>query len=184
MTSKSNTGSKNGVDPNLDQIREILFGEQSRDYNQQIANLREQNAADLAELREEMAEQLQSLHEQLNGELSALNKRLKDENADRTTAIKKLGSDLKELLATLNRKSAGLEERIATREQQIRQHVEKLSKSMETDYRACVEELSNAVDEELEDLRGTRADRTELGELFQEFALRLTGELKRPAPKN
>ena len=181
--SQGKTRSQNGPDANLDQIREILFGEQTRDQSKRLVAFEKETAANFAALRKEFKEGIGALSAELTDHLADLTKQLKEESAARGANEKSVAQSLKQLSATLDRRATSLEERLASREKQLRAEIAKTREVLEAEDVRRYDELHAYIDEELEDVRTAHADRVELAEFFQELSLRLKGELKRPAPR-
>jgi hypothetical protein len=81
---------------NLDQVREILFGAQSRGTDKRLARLEEELPKRVAEIREEIKRGLASLETYARTEIDSLNERLRAEGKERGKADEDLSAKLDE----------------------------------------------------------------------------------------
>src|SRR5512142_2709515 len=71
---------------NLDQVREILFGAQSRGLDKRLARLEEELPKRIAEIREDLKRGLAALETYARTEIDSLNERLRAEGTERERA--------------------------------------------------------------------------------------------------
>ncbi|MEP7304071.1 MAG: hypothetical protein ABJA98_01005 [Acidobacteriota bacterium] len=81
---------------NIDKIRDILFGAQSREFEKRMARLDERMNKETAGLKEDLRTRFESLEIYVKGEVDALSERLRSEQADRLESLKEVARDLKE----------------------------------------------------------------------------------------
>lgn len=171
---------QSGGADNVDRIREILFGGQMRDYERKFARLEERFIKESTDLRADVKRSLEALEVYVGKEVDSLAERLHAEQAERATAVKELGSDLKVLTQSLEKRAAQLDEQIAKGQRELRQRIFEESKSTSEEIRRSAEDLTAVVTRESQELREDKADRAALSSLFTELALRLSGEFQLP----
>lgn len=132
---------------NLDQLRDIIFGGQMREYEKRFARMEERLAKEINDLREEVRHRCATLERYARDELQSATERI--------TATSELSSKQhRELRAQLLEQTQTLTD--------------------ETQRRAT--ELRSIIDRETARLRDEKTDRAALSDLMLELALRLRGE--------
>lgn len=167
-------------DGNIDKIRDILFGSQSRDFERRFGRLEERITKDVADMRDETRKKLDSLEEFIKGEVRSLSERIASEQSSRSDAVRDLASELKDLSHQLEKKAASINEQAARSESDLRQQLLAQSKTLSDDIQLRHNELLASLDREASEIRDDKADRTALAELFTEMAMRLTNDFKMP----
>ncbi|HEY6893044.1 MAG TPA: hypothetical protein VI258_02675, partial [Rhodanobacteraceae bacterium] len=72
-----------GADRNVDQIRDILFGGQMRDYERRFQELHQRLEAELARMRDAHEKRLLQIDKRVDDQLDKLGKLLRQEVQDR-----------------------------------------------------------------------------------------------------
>jgi len=129
---------------NVDKIRDILFGNQIRDYERELSHLEDRVMEEIGYLREESNIRFDRLEGYVHQEFESLNGRLQSERNDR----RKMEKDLADEFAGNTRL---------------------LSEEIGRKYN----EINGAVDRMADALRKQKVDRTELSSLLSELAQRL-----------
>lgn len=166
---------------NVDQIRDIIFGSQMRDYESRFQRLEERLLSELSTVRKEVNNRVEALETYMRGEVDALNDRLKSERDERETDNKHLEDEIKNLSKELLRKISQLDESMAKHNRDLRQQLLDQSKNLSSDIDATREQLKAALMRSNDELRESKTDRVALAELFSEVSLRLKDEF--PIPK-
>jgi hypothetical protein len=169
-----------GEGGNIDKIRDILFGAQSRESDKRMGRLEERLIKESTALRDETRLRFESLETFVRKELEALSDRLKVEQSERGDNCKEIARDLKETGKALEKKVAQLDESAAKAQRELRQQNLDLSKSLGEEIRQKYELVSAALDREVDELRAEKTDRTALADLFTEVSLRLNNDFKLP----
>ena len=164
----------------LDKIRDILFGAQSRDYERKFSTLEERLLKESAELRNDLKRRFDSLEVYIKKEIEAVTDRVKAEQAERADSITELSRELKDLVKNLDKKTGHLEEQASKAQRELRQQLLDQSKSLSEDMQTHHKELSVALDHAVEQLRTEKTDRASLAALFMEASMRLNNEFKIP----
>jgi hypothetical protein len=156
----------------LDKIRDILFGNQAREYDRRFATVEDQLRQDAANLRQEVTRRLDSLESYFKKEVTALLDRLKKEQADREAGAKSLSADL-------DSRSRALEDHITSDTRALREELHEQSKSLEGEMRRRHDEVASALSRSVADLRHAKTDRSDLSALFAELAVRIGEDLEK-----
>lgn len=165
---------------NLDKIRDILFGAQSRDYERKFATLEERLLTESAELRNELRRRFDSLELYVKKEIEAVTDRVKAEQAERADVTKELSRELKDLVKNLDKKTGQLEDQASKAQRELRQQLLDQSKSLSEEIQTHHKEFSVALDQAVQQLRTEKTDRASLAALFMEASMRLNNEFKIP----
>jgi len=166
---------------NLDQVRDILFGSQAREFNDNLARLEERFSKASAAAEKETANRIDSLELYVKHELAALVDRLNLEQAKRDQATKELGKQIKTLgremrgaMAKLDQRLEKLDATLSKSERSLRQHVLDEAKNLRQNLAAKHAEQSQALERQVGLLRDVKVDRAALKDLFSELAVRIT----------
>jgi len=168
---------------NVDQIRDIIFGSQMRDYESRFQRLEERLLSELSSVRKEVNNRVETLETYMQSEIGALNDRLASERDERESEDKVLEDEIKKLSKELLRKLAHLDESVAKQNRDLRQQLLDQSKNLSSDIEATREQLNGALTRSSDELRNSKTDRVALAELFSEVSLRLKDEFPIPAGK-
>lgn len=172
-----------GADRNVDQIRDILFGGQMRDYERRFQELNQRLEAELARMRETQEKRLAAMDKRIDDQLDKLGKLLRQEVQDRNGAVDDLESRLQQA-ARVARSEIG--KSIETLGQEIAAADERQRAALadvEAGARARVAEAESALSRVGAELRGEKVGRDDLAALLTEFALRLKGDFDLPSPR-
>jgi len=174
-----------GLDPaeggNLDQIRDILFGAQSRDLEKRIARLEDRLTRDTTDLRDDIRRRFDAIELYARKEFEALEDRLKAEQSERSSAIDSVVRAFGDTTKSLERQSAQVDDHAAKGQRDLREQILDRSKSLAEDIRRTSESLSAALERRFDTLEHEKADRSAVAALLSEMAMRLTSDLKLPA---
>jgi hypothetical protein len=165
---------------NVDKIRDILFGNQMRDYETRFSRLEESLQKESQELKETTRRRFENLEEYLKKELEALETRLRTEAEERSEAVRQLSRELRELADALNRRLRETQEQNSSAERSLRRDLLQKSQDISDEIRTRTEQLSNIMERRAGELRNDKADRAALAALFTEVAMRLSNEFEMP----
>ena len=120
-SARPETGANGGTPgSNIDQIRDIIFGTQMRDYDRRFTTLEERLLKDSADLREELGRRYATLEEFIRREIDALGDRLVAEQRSRTTSLQELGGALEQLNRNADRRMTELSEESTRAQRELR----------------------------------------------------------------
>jgi len=160
--STSDPEPKAGDPGNVDQIRDILFGNQMRDYDQRFQRLEEEVRKELAELGSEMKSELARIEQESQKNHEELGEALGRETDQRKEASKKANADFKktttDLAAQLRKLEAKLDQRVAELRDQLLAQATALSE----DIKKRDDRLSTALATSTRELDEAKMDRSTL----------------------
>ena len=175
-TEKKKEGIEVPEDGNIDKIRDILFGSQSRDFERRFSRMEERMAGEVSDMREDIRKKLDTLEEYIKSEVKSLTERLSSEQNSRADAVKNLSDDLKDLSHNFDKKVTAINEQSAKSESEFRQQLMAQSKNLSEEIHKKHNDALNSLDREAGKIRDEKTDRTALAELLTEMAMRLTGD--------
>ena len=168
------------ADASLDKVRDILFGEQIRDYDSQLRRLDERIAKESRDIREEIRGRIANLESFVHHEIQTLTDRFKTEREERKEAITGVSTQLSEASRQADRKMNQMEDLTAQGDRELRQQLLDASNSLAEQLRRQHEELAHLVDKTAQELRHSKTDRTALAGFLTELAVRLQGASDSP----
>lgn len=164
---------------NIDQIRDIIFGTQMKDYDRRFAQLEERLLKDSADLREELSRRYTTLEEFIRREIDALSDRLVAEQRSRTASLQELGGALEQANRNAERRMAELGEESARGQRELRADLSRQTVSLTEDIQRRSTELSGSLKRESDELHTRKVDRAALGAMFADVAARLAEEFRK-----
>jgi hypothetical protein len=166
---------------NVDRIRDILFGNQMRDYELRFARLEESLLKESSDLRESTRQRLDTLENFIKRELDALNARLKSERDERSGSFRQLTKTVETLDETLTRKLGELDDQTSSAQAALRQDLLQQSKNIMDEIRAKHDLVVSMLERRYLELRHEKTDRRALSAFLSEVAMRLNDEFKIPS---
>jgi uncharacterized protein YicC (UPF0701 family) len=165
---------------NIDKIRDILFGNQMRDYEQRFSRLEEALRKESADLRDSTRRHLEALETFVHKELSALQGRVIAERDERSENHARLTSDLAAASASFVKRLGEMENQEATAKSEIRSNLLQQSKELHDAIRQKADDTTSLLERRFAELHHAKTDRAALASLFSEVALRLSDQFKVP----
>ena len=158
------------ADGNVDQIRDILFGGQMRDYEAEMSRLRESQDKRLAQVDKRLDEQFEKLSRQLRQEVTDRNQAVDDLESRAQQAARTARSEINNAMDGLNGELKAVDER-------LRDALTDLSSALNDRASEAAASVSRASTE----LRAEKVGREDLSALLTELALRLKGDFELPS---
>ncbi|WP_414582846.1 hypothetical protein [Scytonema sp. PCC 10023] len=165
-----------GESHSLAKVRDILFGNQMREVERRFTRLEERLVKESADLRDETRKRLDSLETYIKKEVESIADRLKNEQVERGKAVKAVAEENKNITMSLEKRIAQFEEETANSQREVREQILNQSKSLQDDIRQKYEEIVALVQQESQELRIAKTDRSSLAALFSELAIRLNSQ--------
>ena len=165
---------------NIDQIRDIIFGAQMRDYDRRFSQLEERLLQDSANLRDEFRQRLSSLEEYMRREVEVLADRLTQEQRTRAAGDGELAGSLDQLGRTTDTRFADSAEEAQRTQRDLRGELARQASALAEELARKTGELGAALRREADELHARKADRAALGAMFADVAARLAEEPRRP----
>ena len=160
----------------MDKIRDILFGNQAREYEKRFSRMEEKLFKEIAEVDGANQSRLEALEAYFKKELTVLKERLRNEIEERTDTDKKMMQEFNDAISSQERKIVKLEETITAHLTDLHDQLLLQSKNLTADMDRKLDNLSKNTKETLQELSDIKADRSVLAELFMQFAMQLSGE--------
>jgi hypothetical protein len=154
----------------VDKIRDILFGNQMRDFDRRFSLMEERMAKTTQNLRDEIYKRLEALEQYFKEELVVLKERLKAESDQRTDADKQQAEALQSSSESLHKAISETEEQFALQTAELRQQILKQSKSLSADIQSKYEQASQELRLTADGLNDAKIDRSMLAEYLIEMA--------------
>jgi type VI protein secretion system component VasK len=154
----------------VDKIRDILFGNQMRDFDRRFSMMEERMVKTAQNLRDEIHKRLEALEQYFREELEALKERLKAESDQRTDADKQQAEMLQSSSESLHKVISETEEKFAAQTTELRQQILKQSKSLSADIQSKYEQASHELRLTADGLNDAKIDRSMLAEYLIEMA--------------
>jgi len=166
-TPKENSNDQNdpSIDPSLEKVRDILFGEQVRDQNQRYNNLNHELTKKIDELRNFTSAQLEI-------QIKENTAQFKKEQSEREQLANEVFVKLDELTHSLSELDSKLEQ---TREELL-DNIQTESQRLTEEMHDLHERTMVHIKERTEQLQDVKADRSKLAEMFSEMASTLTND--------
>jgi phage host-nuclease inhibitor protein Gam len=172
----------------IEQIRDIIFGPQKREYDERF----EQVIAELQRSRNEFSaradEMRDRLEEKITSGLNALDQGIRQLSAKLQAETADLQKRLQRAEEKLNTDITALSQRVDQNNTALRQDLADTRSRLQTEVRTTRDELSKNLDVQSSSLRETKVSRDVMAEMLQEVAMKLRGvevleELKKAARK-
>lgn len=176
--SSSAPGSTNRADEanNVDKIRDILFGNQMKDYDAKFVRLEERLKAEAEELRDDLKRRLASLEAYVKGELGAMTEQLQTEKDERLQGDKGLSVELKDHVKAWEKKNQQFEVQNDKAHRELREQLLSEANRLGEEIRQKTKELAASLARESQDLRGALTPKQQLAEILAQMALQLKGD--------
>ena len=176
MSESRNPAADGDADRNVDQIRDILFGGQMRDYERRFLELSQRLESESQRLHNDLDQRLGQLEKRVDDHFDKLGKQLRQEIADRSAGIDDLETRMQQGQRTLRSEMQGglqaLEGDLAAKDERQREGLADLRQML----LARAGELQQALARADHDLRADKVGRNDLAGMLTELALRLNGE--------
>ncbi len=158
---------------NIDKIRDILFGNNMRDYEKKFKRFEDGLTQARLQLREELLQRIKSLEDMLVSETESLIEKDKIERQERYDGQQELARELTALKSEINTRITQLDEQISKETKQFRQQMHNRLQELTMQVRQQGDGLSMLMKQEVTQLREEKVSRNDLAAFFTEFAMRL-----------
>lgn len=160
----------------VDAIRDIIFGQQMRDYETRFSKLEASLRKENQELRDDLKRRLDAIEASARQEIEAVRQELRTEKNERVTADKDLNRDQRNHVDAYNDKMEQLDETITSSARDLRQLILDETKRVNDELDRKSDETAGAMHQGFDELRNAKTDRMALAELLSEVAVRLKGD--------
>jgi hypothetical protein len=166
---------------NIDQLRDIIFGGQMREYERRFVRMEERIAKELADVREEFRDRCTALEQYIRDEVESITIGLRASQQSRTAEERRLSESIVDAAKAADERIAAISDLVGEQHRELREQLLEETKTITDDLQRRHAELLARVARDAAELRDGKADRTALSALFMEVALRLRGESVVPA---
>ena len=157
----------------LEKVRNILFGEQIRMYDDRIARLEERLKAELLGARTRIEDQVSALEEKMEERLSQIDKLLAAEGVSRSQDLESIKSELSALETTFSEHKESMDTEIKKMDASLRETIVTAASTVVHDFEEKTEILSNALEDSVNQLQKDKINRTQLSEMLAHIAKEL-----------
>jgi len=161
---------------NIDKIRDILFGNQAKDYEKKFIRMESQFKKDSSELKEELLKRIDSLEIYIKQEMKDINDRIKKESNERVASDRSIQKELKDDFEELNKKLLQEEENLSKKSTELREQILEQSKQLSAEIRSKSEQASNNLKQTANELDNAKVNRSDLSGFFLELAMRISSD--------
>jgi hypothetical protein len=158
----------------VDKIRDILFGNQMRDFERRFSQMEERLTKSTLDLRDETHKRLEALELFFKKELDALKARLKSEADERADNEKQFNDELKNASTGLKKAIAQAEESFSRDATELRQQILEQSKALTAEIQLKNDQSSAELSARAGALDEAKIDRSTMAEYLIEMAMRLS----------
>ena len=134
------------ADGNVDQIRDILFGGQMRDYERRFQEFGQRLEAEMTRLRESQDKRLAQMDKRIDTELEKLSRQIRQEVADRTRADDDLETRVQQAARTargeINNALEGLRGELGSLDERLRDALAELGSALDARASEAASSLS------------------------------------------
>jgi len=162
---------------NIEQIRDIIFGTQMRDYEKRFNRLEERLVKENTDMRDETLKRFDALEKYVKAEVASLSEQIDAEQEARVESLKDVSKELSDTAEDLGKKTGKLDERLTKSTRELRQQILEQSKGLTDEICRKNEQASDAIEKTAKELRTDKVDRSALSDLLSEMAMRLTDDL-------
>lgn len=158
---------------NLEKVRDILFGAQSREFEHRFAALESQLREESATLRADLSNSVDELKQFLNGEVQRVAEQFQKEQSARTADVKDVRSVIEQLGKTLEERLSGLDSKATQQFSTIEVNLTQQKQEISDSYSEQIAQLQAQVDQGFQELKADKTDRAVLSEMLMDLAVRL-----------
>lgn len=158
---------------NVDKIRDILFGNQMREFDRKFAQLEDRIASDFTAMRQENTYQIESLQNFVESEIEILSDKIASEEKTRVEQLDELDADLKKSVKQIDKKLVELGKSLDNLSRDTNQKILKQSQDHNAELSKQIEQSRKRMDEYKEELALGKVDKLALAEMLNGLAMQL-----------
>ncbi len=161
---------------NVDKIRDILFGQQLREFERKFQQIEARLNEDLEALRGDLGQQGESMQAYIDSEVGILDGKLKSESDTRQKQLDDLQDELKKTSRQIGARINDLSEQLAEQGREYNQKLLKLKQDISAELKKTGNGLRERMDERYRELSEGKVNRSALAEMLTTLALQLSDE--------
>lgn len=168
----------------VEKIRDILFGNQIKDFQNRFSKLEDRLVKAHKDLREETHKRLEALELFFKNEQNAIKDLVISEVKQLESEDKKIQNDLNTTVSSLKKNLNRAEEKFLKLTSDLRQQILDQSKALSTDIQQNKEQTTENLRDTANGLEEAKIDRTTLAEYLIDMAMRISDHEGVPVEKN
>jgi len=165
---------------NIDKIRDILFGAQTRQIDKKLATLEVKIENDIQSLRSETKTSLDTLEQFIRKEFQNLSDQVNGEKTTREESVENLSDKLSNTKKSFEKKIGQASDKALKDQRETQDQILKQSKTLMEEILQRNDALQNRIDQAVEALNHEKTDRQALANLLMEVGMRLKDEFQLP----
>lgn len=160
-------------EPNIEQVRELLFGRHMRELQVRAEQLEAQTASALRQSRDQLTQRIDALEHLIKREFQSIREEIKAERTTREATREELRREISNTEASLHNTIQGLQQECEASYDQLGNDIQNQSLQLRNEGQRAFDHLHELLSQKYLSLQHTKADRTVMSNLFNELALRL-----------
>ncbi|MDJ0781052.1 MAG: hypothetical protein QNJ22_03730 [Desulfosarcinaceae bacterium] len=160
----------------MEKIRDILFGNQLKEFEKRFARLEERVGRETEDIRNDLKKRFDTLEEYIRHEIESFSARLKKEQENRGAANEALQEELKSKLTAVDSRIEALDNQLGENTRELRQQLLDQSKALAEEIQAKADMAAMNLEKAMGTLQGEKVDRAALSSFLVELAVRLSDE--------
>ena len=158
---------------NLEKVRDILFGTQSREFEERCNHLEKRLLQESADLKDQLTRSLDDIKTYVNSEVSRLTNQIQQEQAGRSNSVEEVGQVIKTMGSQLESRLSGLHDQTTTQHQKLEGQLIQQKTELTKQREQAMADMQRRFQEALNELKTDKTDRAGLAEMLMDVALRL-----------
>ena len=160
----------------MEKIRDILFGNQLKEFEKRFTRLEERVGRETEELRDDLKKRFDTLEQYIRNEIESFSARLKKEQESRSSANETLQEEFKARMTAVDNRIETLDTQFGDSSRDLRQQLLDQSKALSEEIQAKAEQAAVNLEQAMSTLQGEKLDRATLSSFLVELAVRLSDE--------
>ncbi|MDH3534448.1 MAG: hypothetical protein OER87_01715 [Gammaproteobacteria bacterium] len=161
---------------NVDKIRDILFGNQMRDFDRKFSLLEKNLSDDLAAIRKESSLQIESLKSFIESEIEILGSKLLGEEKSRIEKMDGLDASVNNNVKQLDKKIGDLVKSMDKSSREINQKILKQSQGFSKEISDQIIEIRERMERDRVALSSAKVDKLTLSEVLNSLAIQINSD--------
>ena len=168
---------------NIDKIRDILFGSQSRQIEKKLSAVEDKIDKEIDFLRSEAKTTLGAFEQFVRKELQSLSEQLNRERSERAETVERLSDRVADTQKALEKKLGLINDKVVSDQRETQEQILLQTKKLLDEMHEKNDGLQKRMDQSIEALAQEKTDRLALADLMMEAAMRLKDDFQLPEPE-
>ena len=173
VPSSSGESHESAEEGNLEKVRDILFGTQSREFEERCNLLEKRLLQESTDLKEQLTRSLDDIKTYVNQEVSRLTSQIQQEQAGRSHSLEDVGQVIKTLGSQLESRLSGLHDQTATQHKILEGQLTQQKADLTEHQQQALADMQSRFQDAVKELKADKTDRAVLAEMLMDVALRL-----------